>query len=95
MSALSLDDDEPTPGLALSLDEDEPGEGHLVYTLRLFPDSPYAKVPAFLLAQRTYRTSEILDVEDHFFKVIDVVDFAAGTEANPGEAYRLIKVVET
>jgi len=91
MDALSLDDDEPS---ALALDDEQPAE-KLAYVVRLHPDSPYVKMPAFLLQGKVVQTSELMDIEDHYFKVTNVTDFDANLPGlNPGPAYREITVVE-
>jgi len=70
LSSLSLEDDEPQ---GLSLD-DEPEE-KFAYVLRLFPDSPYAKVPFSLLKGKVVMVSELSDPEDYYYKVIKIVEY--------------------
>lgn len=81
--ALSLDDDEPTPGLALGLDEDDSPQEFI--TIKLAPDSPYVKMPANELQGLVVTAS---------YKVTNVTDYDAGTQVNPGPAYREITIVE-
>lgn len=83
MGSLSLDDDEEVEvGPALSLDDEvEPLDDYqpTYVVIKLDPDSPYNKVPALEL-QGMVMT----------WTVTNVTDFDAGTQANPGPAFREI-----
>lgn len=86
MGSLSLEeDDEVAAGSALSLDDEEDEafdfDNPFSAVIKPDPDSPYNKMPASEL-QGMVMT----------WTVTNVTDFDAGTQANPGPAYREITV---